>query len=87
MAEMPELYEDLFPFWKAFSSLSGSRPTGFSVGAIPISEIISYLDLMEIHNFEDRTEYYKWIKFLDNEFLSIKHEKQESKTKPPKNRR
>jgi hypothetical protein len=42
---------------------------------------------MEIHNFEDRLEYFKWIKFLDSEFLSIKHEEHKRESKAPaKNR-
>ena len=55
-----------------------------SVGAIPLSEIVAFLELYAITDIDDRLEYKKWIKFLDNVYLKLNAEKseKESKEKP-----
>jgi len=55
-----------------------------SVGAIPLSEIVAYLDLHHITDINERVEYSKWIRFLDNVYLKLNAEKseKESKEKP-----
>ena len=65
--------------------LSSSRATTFSgPGHIPISEIRSYLDEMDIMAFEERQEYIKWIQVLDNEFVGFHSEKSKKQGKPRK---
>ena len=55
-----------------------------SVGAIPLSEIVAYLNLHFIMDIDERLEYTKWIKFLDHVYLKLNAEKseKESKEKP-----
>jgi len=65
--------------------LSSSRATTFSgPGHIPISEIRSYLDEMNIMAFEERQTYIKWIQVLDNEYVGFHAEKSKKQTKPKK---
>lgn len=55
-----------------------------SVGAIPLSEIVAYLNLHFISDIDERLEYSRWIRFLDGVYLKLNHEKseKESKEKP-----
>ena len=55
-----------------------------SVGAIPLSEIVAYLNLHFITDIDERLEYTKWIRFLDGVYLKLNREKseKESKEKP-----
>lgn len=55
-----------------------------SVGAIPLSEIVAYLNLHFINDIDERLEYAKWIKFMDRVYLKLNSEKsdKESKEKP-----
>lgn len=80
LKDMPVLYEDLVPFWRAFNELSRTRPVGMGVGAIPMSEILAWLDLHEIGGFEDRIEYARWIGYLDSLFLEYQSKKQQQES-------
>ena len=53
---MPELYEDLAFYWRAFIKLSTSRQSGFGMGYIPYSEIVKYLNENHITVWQDRLE-------------------------------
>lgn len=55
-----------------------------SVGAIPLSEIVAFLDIHQITDIDERLEYSKWIRFLDHVYLKLNSEKseKESKEKP-----
>jgi len=72
-------------YWKAFHECNSSRSVGMSVGAIPLSEIVAYLNLHYITDIDERLEYTKWIMFLDQVYLKLNREKQEKETKnrPP----
>jgi len=82
--EEVELYKDSIPYWQAFSVLSGSRPVGMSVGAILLSEIKCYLELMEIWDLEERLTYLRMIKALDNVYLTDVKDKQKKKKETKK---
>lgn len=61
--------ENLF-FWQAFITLSACRPTGFSVGAIPFTDLLAYCDLVGIYSFDEKEEFIKIIQGLDYVFLT-----------------
>ena len=75
LQNQPELFQDSIPYFSAFHALSSSRQMGFGVGYIPYSEICSYLNENEIFNFEDRLEYFKWIKFIDHAYVAHSNKK------------
>jgi len=81
LRERPELYDDLIYVWQAFLFLSCSRPIGMGVGSIPIGEIESYCNFMQIYDFEERFEYLRLIKALDGEFLKAQNKEHEQKSK------
>lgn len=67
--------------WNAFARLSSRRPvSGFgSVGGIPYTEMLSYLDgILCIDDPEDRGYIIELIEFLDSEFLKQVAEKQKA---------
>lgn len=78
---MPQLYDDLIPYWAAFQELSMTRPVGMGVGAIPFQEIVAWLDLHQITSLEDRLEYAKWVRYLDGVFLEHHAKQQQSEPK------
>lgn len=63
----PELAPHLLPVWNAFAFLSPSRPMGMEVGAIPLTEILAYLDEHEVRG-EWRADMVALIRDLDNAF-------------------
>lgn len=85
--EAPELYQDLEPIWECFLFLSPSRPQGSSVGAIPLSEIVTYW--REIGGIKDRetlNEHVALIHALDVEYLAASREKANGIRNNAKNR-
>lgn len=79
--------------YRAFQMLSASRPVGMGgVGAIPLSEIAVYLDLFEVHDFDERDAYITMIQALDSVYLKHMAQKAsesapKTKAKPPRKRR
>ena len=67
----PELGEFLIPYWIAFRTLSTSRRIGMGVGAIPLSEIESYIRIYGIGDLEECEDLVYLIGEMDDEF--IKH--------------
>ena len=60
------------PFWDAFNRLSRSRAwTEIGASAIPISEILAFLQLYEITDLEEKDEYVMIIQALDSTFLEL----------------
>lgn len=51
--------------WTAFQSLRGSRAMGMSAGAIPISEIVAYCDLVGIVDATQRQRLARFVMHLD----------------------
>ncbi|WP_244388284.1 phage tail assembly chaperone [Pyramidobacter piscolens] len=81
LRDKPVLYPELEYVWNAFATLSGCRQ--FSIvgaGAIPVSEVLAYCDLMKIGDVEERSDILYLIQAMDNVFLS-EINKTKSKTK------
>jgi len=80
-------------YYRAFQTLSTSRPTGMGgVGAIPLSEMMAYFALSEIRDPDERETYVKMIQALDSTYLTHMNKKSEdaassSGKKPPRRRR
>jgi len=95
--EEPELFTDLVPYWSAFHTLSSSRNSGMSIGAIPLPAYESYFRIFGVDSHEEQLNYLKFVGVLDSEFLKWQGDKSEkerqksehkSKSKPqPKGRR
>lgn len=74
LESMPELYFDAVPFWEAFANLSSSRQSGMGLGAIPYSEITSWLTENQIISFENRERYRYFVTFIDGKYLELKND-------------
>lgn len=71
----PELHPHELPYWEAFSFLQLSRAnTGFGPGAIPLSEVIAYADLMEMPTGESRQLFAELIRAMDGAYLAFMRE-------------
>ena len=70
--ERPVLIPWLEPYWEAFLVLSQTRPVGMGVGAIPLSEIVAYLDLHQVEDPEERRDTLRYVQILDRAFLDAK---------------
>lgn len=58
-------------FWEAYQTLHPSRQnTGFGPGAIPLSEILVYAELMEVPAGESRHELVETIRAMDMAYLA-----------------
>jgi hypothetical protein len=76
----PELYPDLQFVWAAFTELSESRSYGFGhPNPIPISEIVAWLDLNEVHSPEDRREITLLIQAMDRTWILVTTENSKAK--------
>jgi hypothetical protein len=85
LQNQPELFSDLIFYYSAFQELSTSRQSGFGIGHIPRSEIRGYLDDYDITAFEERLECFRWIQFIDREFVKLHNEDaNKKKTQKPK---
>jgi hypothetical protein len=76
LRDEPEVFEDMLWVWDAFWVLHRSRPIGWSVGPIPISEIDAYVRLSGVRR--------KWflvraVDSLDRVYLADHHERQAAK--------
>lgn len=78
MDTRPELPPWLHEYLAAFFVLHESRPTGFSVGAIPLSEMLAFC---QIHEMDDVPRFCRLIRGLDQTFLEWNREQQKHKTK------
>lgn len=80
------------PYLKAYHLLTGSRQSGMSVGAIPLSEIRAYLEIYGAPSFfdcesDDIDAFVQIITRVDNHFLTEYHKEQEAKSKKPSPKR
>lgn len=79
--DMPTLYNDLKWIYEGFMRLSAARQLGFSsVQPISISEVLSYCELFDIYDPEDREDFLYFVQFLDKIFL------QDMERKKPKSK-
>lgn len=70
IVERPELEPHELPYWDAFTTLHLSRAnTGFGPGAIPLSEIVAFCDLMQIPIGEPRAQLVQTIRAMDAAFI------------------
>gem|GEM_PF-877422 len=63
---IPELDESMVFYWNAFVVLSQSRPIGLGVGAIPLSDMKAFCDLMEITGVEERMTFIRLMQAMDS---------------------
>lgn len=83
----PDLFLDLVEYWEAFWELRKRRPRGQGIVPIPISEIVSWLDLSLIKDLESRRDYLRWITALDNEWAAFAQKKVDHANSVRSNRR
>ena len=72
--------------------LSPSRQIGMTVGAIPLTEVLAYMQMFVIEQEDERRELLRYVQVLDRVFLDhVKKEEeepaQEETTKKPGRRR
>lgn len=71
----PQLHPHELPYWDAFNTLHLSRAnTGFGPGAIPLSEIVTYAELMEMPTGEVRQEFVAIMRAMDGAYLTLRQE-------------
>ena len=71
IAARPGLQPHELPLWEAFQLLQLSRPnTGFGPGAIPLSEIMVYAELMQMPIGEEREQLVQVIRAMDRAYLT-----------------
>lgn len=76
VAARPRLRPHELPYWEAFQALQLSRAnTGFGPGAIPLSEIVTYAELMQLPAGEERAQFAQIIRAMDGAYLTLQQEK------------
>ena len=75
----PELLPGAQSLWEAWEALSWSRAVGFGVGAIPVSEVLAYCELLQIRSLWQRERLLRTIQRLDAEIM--KHHAEQAKQK------
>ncbi len=66
-------------FWDAFWELTSSRNIGMTIGGIPYSEVVLWLNEHKISGTDNRLEYHQWIRFLDGKYIASTNEKKDKK--------
>jgi len=72
------VFTDLIDVRDAFVVLSPSRPFGFGVGCIPLSEIESFIRLYEV---EDVDRFLRLIRAMDTAYVEKINQRNERKNK------
>jgi hypothetical protein len=72
------VFTDLIDVRDAFVVLSPSRPFGFGVGCIPLSEIESFVRLYEV---EDIDRFLRLIRAMDTAYVEKINQRNERKNK------
>jgi hypothetical protein len=67
----PDLWPGAEPIWEAWQALFLSRPVGWGMGAIPVSEVFAYCNLLGIADLNQREWILRAIQRLDSEFLKF----------------
>lgn len=66
----PELYEDLRQDFKAFGELHQSRRyTGFGPSPLCVTDILAYMEMFDICDYEARKIFLKRIQVMDQAYL------------------
>ena len=77
----PRLKAPDAPYQEAFNSLNNSRQGGMGGPcAIPISEVLAYLNLMGIASIAQRSKYLRLLQQMDSTYLTYVAEKQAAST-------
>lgn len=80
LAMRPKLMGKDAPYYLAFHSCSRSRPmTMVGAGAIPISEVCAYCQLVGIASVAERSKYLNLLQDMDQIWLDHQAKKQPSK--------
>jgi hypothetical protein len=79
--DKPELEDDNIDFWRAFWELDTCRPTGMSIGQIPVTSIYHWLNEEEIKCIEHRVFYKYIILQMDRFFIQSIQEKKPDGTR------
>jgi hypothetical protein len=87
LVNRPELYPDLVRIWQGFMDLHKTRQIAFGPSAIPISEIIIWLDYQGITDIDERQECYELILAMDAAWLDWARTKQKERDKQNANAR
>lgn len=74
----PKLYDWMAPYIQAFKLLDSRRPIGFGEGAIPLSDIVAYLQVFEAP--ETPQQFVSRIVKMDNAYLEVKAKKAAAKS-------
>lgn len=75
--EPPELLPSAEALWEAWVVLQNSRPVGFDIGYIPVSEVLAYCALLGISDLNQRERILTAVQRLDVEYL--KHHAEQRK--------
>lgn len=74
MPPRPELTRYGALFWPCFVDLHDARNSGFSIGAIPPSEVVAWLDLNQIVDPDVRHDFARVVRLVDRAFLANREE-------------
>lgn len=75
----PTLYPDLVLDWEAFWTISSSRQIGMSLGSIQISEVLAFMEMFGIDDYDQRKAMLRRIQVLDSAYLEYFAEKEKRK--------
>jgi hypothetical protein len=71
-------YQDV-EYFEAYEALASGRPPGFTgPGAIPVSEILAYVNLVGIASRDARLKYLRLIQAMDQTYLTFVVEAQKN---------
>jgi len=72
----PEIYDDLRQDFKAFGQLHASRQSnGWGPCALRIADIVAYMQILEMNDYEERQVFLRRMQILDQAYLQHAHEK------------
>ncbi|WP_432612508.1 phage tail assembly chaperone [Azospirillum brasilense] len=76
LLDAPDLNPGLRRFWRAFQDLSGDRPVGMAVGAIPMTAMLAYAkDIDGDTDPQNLRRFVRFVRAIDDEFLKAEASK------------
>ena len=80
----PILYDHNVVYWRSWLDLRNSRQSGFGIGHIPVTEVVAYMDLIDVEQ-DERLHFLRMVNALDRRFVELANEKAEKdrKSKQP----
>ncbi len=76
--DRPVLHEDLAEVWQAFLDLSAGRVVEWTAHPIPVTEIEAVLRLQGVTDTEDRAEWLRLIRAMDQRWLAWARQKNQA---------